>query len=75
MKIQMWFGTSVAVNVILLCALAYHLHHAFAAPDFTSPLIWCVFTNAPVTAEAYDAQLHSLRVLAGFDTNSVNQSR
>ena len=75
MKTQMWFSASMAANVILVCTLAYLLHYAPDTPEHTSPLIWCVFTNTPVTAEAYDAQLHNLQTLTGFDTNSINQSR
>jgi hypothetical protein len=75
MKIQTLFSVSVAANVVLLCALTYHLHHAFDVPEYTPPLIWCVFTNEPVTAEAYDAQLYSLQTLAGFNPDSVDPSR
>lgn len=72
MNMKMLFDASVAVNVLLLCALAYLWYYAPRAPEYTPPLIWYVFTNSPATTEVYEMQLHNLQSLAGSDTKSIN---
>ena len=72
MKIKMLFDASVAVNVLLLCALAYQWHYTSRVPEYTPPLIWYVLTNSPAAIEANEMQLHNLQGLAGSDTRSIN---